>query len=242
MWNSCIKMDNYPEFTLRCELRTWKNGISGPVQLRTDRRVLSEIWWGMESQGRRKPDRRIQRTRSLLHEALLRLLHEKTYDDISVQDILDRANVGRSTFYMHFRDKDDLLVNGIRDILDSIRPAKSPPRGSGKEKLLWFSLPIYEHIGEHRRDHTLKIGPRGRAVLHGQLQRVLVEVISSEMKSELSSFQKNPPRIPADLLVRHLASTFVLVLDWWIDRKEILAPKQADEVFRALVSPILTES
>jgi len=53
-------------------------------------------------------DRRIQKTKSLLHEALGSLIREKPYDAIVVQEILDRANVGRSTFYMHFSDKDDL--------------------------------------------------------------------------------------------------------------------------------------
>lgn len=196
----------------------------------------------MESRRRRNPDRRIQRTRSLLHQALVGLLHEKTYDEVAVQDILDRANVGRSTFYMHFRDKDDLLVSGIRDLLETIRSARFPSLGIGNEKLVWFSLPIYEHIDQHRRGNKLKIGPRGRAVLHGQLQRVLVEVISSQMKSELLRVRRGPTQIPADLLVRHLASTFVLVLDWWIEHKDSLPPKQVDSVFRALVSPILAES
>jgi AcrR family transcriptional regulator len=196
----------------------------------------------MESQRKRNPDRRIQRTRSLLHEALVGLLHEKTFDEIAVQDILNRANVGRSIFYMHFRDKDDLLVSGIRDLLDSIRAARFSSLGIGNEKLVWFSLPIYEHIDQHRRGNKLKIGARGRAVLHGQLQRVLVEVISSQIKRELLSVRKGPTKIPADLLVRHLASTFVLVLDWWIERKDSLPPKQVDSVFRALVSPILDES
>lgn len=107
---------------------------------------------------------------------------------------------------------------------------------------MWFSLPIYEHIDQHRQANKLKIGPRGRAVLHGQLQRVLVEMISGQMKREPLRGRKGPTQIPADLLVRHLASTFVLVLDWWIERKDALAPKQVDAVFRALVSPILTES
>ena len=53
---------------------------------------------------------------------------------------------------------------------------------------------------------------------------------------------KGPTQIPADLLVLHLASTFVLVLDWWIERQDALAPKQVDAVFRALESTILTES
>lgn len=56
-------------------------------------------------------DRRVQRTQNLLHQALASLVLEKDYDSISVKEILDRANVDRSTFYMHFRDKDELLVS-----------------------------------------------------------------------------------------------------------------------------------
>lgn len=187
----------------------------------------------------RTPDRRVQKTRKLLHEALVSLLHEKNYDDIVVKEVLDRANVGRSTFYTHFRDKDDLLVNGIRDILNSIRSSKVPAAGNWREKLLWFGLPIYEHVDEHRRRNKLKIGPRGRIVLHEQLQRVLVEVISGSMKSDLQMRRKEIDPIPTDLLIQHVASTFILVLNWSIERKEWLNPKQVDAIFRALVSPIL---
>ena len=69
---------------------------------------------------RKGKDRRIQKTMHLLHEALGSLIREKPYDEIVVQEILDRANVGRSTFYMHFRDKDELLVSGIHDMLGSV--------------------------------------------------------------------------------------------------------------------------
>ena len=72
-------------------------------------------------------DRRIQKTKSLLHEALGSLIREKPYDAIVVQEILDRANVGRSTFYMHFSDKDDLLVSGIHDMLRSVQATNGHP-------------------------------------------------------------------------------------------------------------------
>jgi len=65
-------------------------------------------------------DRRIQKTQRALREALTSLIGEKPYDDIAVKEILDRANVGRSTFYMHFRDKDELLLSGIHDIIGTV--------------------------------------------------------------------------------------------------------------------------
>ena len=193
----------------------------------------------MKLQLKHAPDRRVQRTRKLLHDALLSLLHEKAYDEIVVKEILDRANIGRSTFYMHFRDKDDLLVSGIRDILDAIQTTKVPASLQGPEKIIWFSRPIFEHIDEHRRTRRLRIGPRGRIVLHEQLQRVLVELVSSQMKSVLQIRRKQADQVPPDLLVQHIASSFILVLNWWIERKDAFPPKQVDELFRALILPIL---
>jgi AcrR family transcriptional regulator len=70
--------------------------------------------------GKQTKDRRIQKTKGLLHDALGTLIREKPYDEIVVQEILDRANVGRSTFYMHFRDKGELLVSGIHDMLGAV--------------------------------------------------------------------------------------------------------------------------
>src|SRR5690242_4167136 len=66
---------------------------------------------------KKKPvDRRIQRTRQLLLDALLSLILEKDFDSITVQDVIDRANVGRSTFYAHFQDKDELLLSGFEHL------------------------------------------------------------------------------------------------------------------------------
>jgi len=75
----------------------------------------------MPLRGKPTSDRRIQRTERLLHAALGALMHEKPYDAIAVKEILGRADVGRSTFYSHFRDKDELLVSGIRALLESGR-------------------------------------------------------------------------------------------------------------------------
>src|SRR5271163_2939261 len=66
----------------------------------------------------RKPDERILRTRERLGSALVALIQEKPFDDVTVQDVLDRASVGRSTFYLHFRDKNDLLLSQLERFLE----------------------------------------------------------------------------------------------------------------------------
>lgn len=182
-------------------------------------------------------DRRVQKTQKLLRGALVSLIAEKPYDSIVVKEILDRANVGRSTFYMHFRDKDDLLVSGIFEMLGPVPLHPSP--GERHERLLWFSLPIFEHHYRHAHAWGDKIGARGRAILHEHLRRVLAKIIRSSMKHEPGAVRKPARKLPADLITEYVASTFVLVLNWWLDKKMFLPPKEIDDQFRKLILPTL---
>jgi AcrR family transcriptional regulator len=109
-----------------------------------------------------------------LYDALASLIREKAHDSISVKEILDRANVGRSTFYMHFRDKDDLLVSGIHDMLRSIPPKGSPSPTGRYDRIIGFSLPIFEHIYQHRRTGDARRGPgRERSFMDTSKRRSL---------------------------------------------------------------------
>jgi len=184
-------------------------------------------------------DRRIQKTQDLLRGALVSLIGEKPYDSIVVKEILDRANVGRSTFYMHFRDKDDLLVSGIHDML---RPVQTPTLSSGRrhERILWFSLPVFEYHHQHRHTGGDRIGTRGRAVLHEHLRKVLADIIADVVSKDFRAGRKFARRIPAELLSEYVASTFVLVLNWWLEKKMPLPPKEINDIFRRLTLPIVT--
>ena len=124
------------------------------------------------------PDRRVQRTKSSLHNALIGLAREKSYPSIAVKEILDRANVGRSTFYTHFRDKDDLLESGIHGILQSVKGQRPP--GSTLERVVAFSLPLLKHIDEHRRAGP-KMKREGRVIMHERMQGVLTSLISEDL-------------------------------------------------------------
>lgn len=184
-------------------------------------------------------DRRIQKTHALLREALASLIHEKDYDDISVTEILDRANVGRSTFYTHFAGKDELLVSGMLDMLRSLSRRPLPPLAKRHERIIGFSLPIFEHVVEQRREAKAAMGPRGRAILHEHLQRVLTASIAGDVRREFRGRGNTPAAISPDVLARYVASTFVLVLNWWLESQSRMSPKEADAIFRALVLPTL---
>lgn len=186
--------------------------------------------------GEDNTDRRIRRTRGLLHEALGSLIREKAYDRISVVEILERAQVSRSTFYLHFRDKDDLLTSSMRAFLIG---ALSMEGTDAAEKVASFSRPLLTHIHEHRRSTRAKLGERGRAILHQHLRRVLSEWIMDAMEEDLQRPRSKRSPIAPELLARHIASTFVSVLHWWMDGSAVTSPAEADRLFRALVMPVI---
>lgn len=91
-------------------------------------------------------DRRVQRTQAALRAALLELITELPYDKVSVQALVDRANVGRATFYHHYADKEELLLESMSALRDHIRAQiPSSPRGDGPT-LLAFALPLLQHV------------------------------------------------------------------------------------------------
>lgn len=190
----------------------------------------------------RSKDRRVQKTRGLLHGALTSLIHEKSYDTIVVKEILGRANVGRSTFYTHFRDKDELLDSGIRDILRASK-ASLPARSTGPaDRILRFSLPLFEHIERQRGSGDASADAQRHAVVHAHVERVLVEQLADELRRFGPRHGESGPGVPFDLLARHIASTFVLVLNWWVETGEPLTARKADELFRALSLAVLAEA
>ena len=197
----------------------------------------------MRAQEKRVKDRRIQKTEALLRGALGTLIREKPYDDIAVKEILNRANVGRSTFYTHFADKDALLVSCIHDML---RPARRGGWGRAAEKpqeeIVRFSLPILEHVERHRRTDSANMGPRGRRVLHEHLQHAITRLIEAEVRAALRGRTRAARHASPDLLVPWIASTFVLVLNWWVESDSPLPAADADALFRALVEPSLAEA
>jgi AcrR family transcriptional regulator len=176
-----------------------------------------------------------------LHEALGSLIREKAYDRITVAEILERAKVSRSTFYIHFQCKDDLLTSSMRALLLNVLSMEGTATPDAAERMVAFSLPLFRHISQHRHSANVKLGERGRAILHGHLRRILPEWIVQTAQGDGSlvlSRSRRSPLVP-ELLAQHIASTFVLVLHWWLDHASGTPSAEADKLFRALVMPVL---
>ena len=111
-------------------------------------------------------DRRVQRTRRILRDALSTLLQERNWDEIGVQDICERADVGRSTFYAHYADKEDLLQGSLEQLRDFLQEPTSAPPAEDRDvhPALAFCLPMLEHAAEMRPLFHAMVGRRGGAL------------------------------------------------------------------------------
>jgi AcrR family transcriptional regulator len=179
-------------------------------------------------------DRRVRRTRRALHDALLALMIEKGYDAVTVQDVIDRADVGRSTFYSHFTDKRDLLDHG----LDELRAMLQQPevaRPAGRDRLFRFSFAMFAHARDQRLlVQALVSGPGGGPVLGG-LQRVLGETVRAELTALVVWHRTGPT--PDEIVVAYVVGAFLAVLTGWLTVAPDRTPEQVDETFHMLVAP-----
>lgn len=187
-------------------------------------------------------DRRVQRTRRLLHSALMSLIVQKKYEFITVQEILDRADVGRSTFYMHFRDKDDLLFSGfeyLQNFLESVEGIHRSAPGKPYERIIGFSTAMFEHAQEYRRVNRALLGSTAEAVVRRRIHSVLAGIVSRELKLELQRRKGRTIRVSPELLVHFLVSSYISVLMWWLNSRNPIPPAEVDLSYRQLVLPCL---
>jgi AcrR family transcriptional regulator len=186
----------------------------------------------------RTVDRRIQRTRQLLHGSLMALIQEKGFEALSVQDIIDRANVGRATFYAHFDSKEDLLASGIENLRESLRQRQRQPlaaRGSD-EGLFAFSRELFTHANEHRPVFQAMVGKRSGAVVQQMLQKMLVDLVREEVRA---TWAERAHDTPVEAVSQFIGGGLFGLLIWWGNGKMRMAVEEVDAMFRRLAIPSL---
>ena len=186
----------------------------------------------------RKPiDRRVARTRAMLQKAHLSLILEKGYEAITVDDICEAANVGRSTFYAHYTSKDDLRRSGLehlrKELLDRQKEALSTP-GDIKDRSLCFSLTMFEHARDHIDLYKALVGGRGGVVALGTIRQILSDLVHNELASTVH--QKPEDAIPREFVVQYVVGAFMAVTTWWLDGGAKLSPQRIDAMFRRLAT------
>jgi AcrR family transcriptional regulator len=185
-----------------------------------------------------KVDRRIQRTRQLLHEALIGLIQEKGYEAVTVQDILDRANLGRSTFYLHYRDKEELLLSGferLRGEFAEHQVAVAPKKGVAHSEPPNPSLAFFRHARERHRLYKAMIGKKSGDLVLKHLQKYLREVMREHLKPQVMDEKRLA--VPLEVIVEYAVSSFLALLVWWLEHNLPYSAEEMDAMFKRLTMP-----
>lgn len=186
----------------------------------------------------KRKDRRVERTQQLLEAALLSLIKEKEFDAISVQEIIDRANVGRATFYAHYDNKEDLLESGFNGLLAALRERQREARSRGSsidDQLFAFSHHLLAHANEHRDIFPAMVSKRGGALIQHLLRHLLVKVVRDDVKVVAS--QGGTGQMPEEAIVQFIAGGLFGLLMWWLSGKMRLSVEEVNEIFRRLAIP-----
>lgn len=174
-------------------------------------------------------DRRVARTQRAMRAALVSLLRRKAYADITVQDILDEADIGRSTFYSHCSGKDQLVRLSFRLLRAELAEA-SEERDDAPACLLPFALPVIRHLADHRDLYGAFAGSQASDLLLGELRQLVLELVRRDLKHLTIAAD-----VPLDVALQFVAGAFTALLAWWLDGRGRLAPESLDAMFQQLI-------
>lgn len=186
-------------------------------------------------------DRRQQKTRAAIFSAFSTLLAEKSYSKITVQEIIDTANVGRTTFYDHFETKDDLLKALCEELFSHIISSAldcTHTHGLYSDKNAPES--VFCHLLQHLQEDENNILELLSCESSELFLRYFKDSLNDLIKNQfVNQNRKNSTDIPPDFLVNHISGSFVEMVLWWIKGRMKHKPEELDRYFRAVIEPIL---
>ena len=194
-----------------------------------------------------KTDRRIQRTRQSLRAALFELIKEKGYDAISIEEITERANVGRATFYLHYKDKEDLLLDEFSEManekvqvlsdvpfsawLQSQEDATNPEAEKPAPPLLI----VFEHIYENSELYYILLKSEKSSRVVERIRKIstesIVKFMETKAKTEPISLQF---KVPMEFFAAFFSGALLSTVDWWLEEEMRHTPREITHLFQSL--------
>jgi AcrR family transcriptional regulator len=209
-------------------------------------------------------DRRVQKTRKLLQDALIELVTEKGYEAVTIKEILDQANVGRSTFYAHFQDKDQLL-HSILDRLDELfeqhkKQVLEATKNFGKVDMTDLTLgpsptlSLFQFVGQNHRFFKAMLGNRGYGIfakpvydyvfahVHGLFTQPIHDDVFAHLHRSLKlpRLREKPSSLESEIAAHYFVSALMGILVWWVEKDMPCTVEEIDRLFRQLALPGFT--
>ena len=168
-------------------------------------------------------DRRVIKTKKAIMQAFYTLLDKKKFDDITVQDIIDEADIGRSTFYAHFETKDELLHAMCKELFDHVfdsglKAVSCHDIPDGTDPLDYQLYHIFDHLYE-KKNEIIRIMRFDSSVIYKQYLRGFLEELFKDRAEEIAE------DVPEDFVMKQLTDSFISALEWWAGEGMKTPPK-----------------
>ena len=182
-------------------------------------------------------DRRQRKTRQAIFNAFILLLSKKNYNNITVGEIIELADIGRATFYLHFETKDFLLKDLCQELFDHLFYAEN---NLDNDKNNIFNCDSHDSVFLHLFMHVKKNDNNIAKLLSCKNNELFLEYFKNQVRSlivkHIADFKdKKPHIIPDDFWIDHITSTFIETLKWWIKNKMKQKPEQINDYFLLLI-------
>ena len=182
-------------------------------------------------------DRRQRKTRNAIFDAFISLLGEKSFEKITVGEIIDRADIGRATFYAHFETKDYLLKELCEELFCHIFDCM---QGEGEKHHHIFDCEAPDSVFLHLFQHLRKNDNHILELLSGDNNELFLSYFKNGLagiiRSQDTLLKNNfPARLPEDFIINHIAATFVETVRWWVRGKMALSPEEINRYFTLLI-------
>ncbi len=187
----------------------------------------------MSEPKKQKVDRRVRRTHRMLREALLELILEKGYDNISINDITTRADLSRATFYLHYQDKDHLLMSSLEEMFDDLvnqRLQSLDPttlmQGDGTPP----SLYAFYHAAEYKDLYRALLSERGVASVLHRIRRYMAQIT----RRQLMNYFTHIPASTLEFIAQYMAGSLLNMLLWWLENEMPHPPEEMAQRYHLL--------
>lgn len=183
----------------------------------------------------KKPDRRTARTRRCLQDALMKLIMEKGYDLVTIEEITGRADVGRTTFYLHFKDKEDLLLQSLEGLAQDLvaRIGQDSEGGLTSQPLGEIILAVFEHAKENASMYLIVLKGGAALAALDRLNAYMVQVGTAIITMRVQNLGKRLS-FPVEQAAAYFAASLLGYVTWWLRRGTPEAPAEIASVYTRL--------
>ena len=186
-------------------------------------------------------DRRVRRTRRRLHDALIQLILEKGYDNVTIHEITEQADLSRATFYLHYKTKDELLASSLEEMFDELMESVQELMLKRQLDTSYDgdapSLPAFKHVAEYSDLYKSLLGEKGVSSVINRILNYIARIGAKQYRLIIDGQDEDELPVPIEVTARYMAGAMFSMVSWWIEQDMPYSPEDMAKHFDTMTVP-----